>query len=121
METLAAGKWEGKFGLGIVQWTGARTKTLVTFYRKHAGSSATITKEQVIAAENEMILYDLKGSYSSVYTAWKKANSALNTAEAAQSAGALVCTKYEIPANKEQKAVTRGAKAADIYKIMTGQ
>ena len=40
METLAAGKWQGKFGLGIVQWTGARTKALVAMYRKHAGSGS---------------------------------------------------------------------------------
>ena len=121
METLAKGGWQGKFGLGIVQWTGARTAKLVECYRRHAGGAATITKAQAIAAENEMILNDLKGSYSGVYTAWKKANSgALDSAEAARSAGALVCTRYEIPVDKESKAVTRGNKAASIYKTMIG-
>ncbi|MDO4866210.1 MAG: phage tail tip lysozyme [Clostridia bacterium] len=121
METLSKGGWQGKFGLGIVQWTGARTAKLVACYRKHAGGAATITKAQAIAAENEMILNDLKGSYSGVYTAWKKANSgALDSEAAARSAGALVCTRYEIPANKESKAVTRGNKAASIYRTMTG-
>ena len=121
MEQLAEGGWEGKFGLGIVQWTGSRTKKLVSFYRKHAGSGNSITAEQVVAAENEMILHDLKGSYSGVYSAWKSANkSARDTAEAARSAGSLVCTRYEIPADKDSKAVTRGKKAVEIYRIMVG-
>lgn len=122
LDKLAEGKWEGKFGLGIVQWTGGRTRTLVKFYRKHAGEGSTaITAEQVMAAENEMILFDLTGAYASVYNAWKADNAdALNCADAAKSAGALVCTKYEIPVNKEAKAITRGSKAAEIYSIMVG-
>ena len=120
IEALAAGNWEGKFGVGIVQWTGGRTKKLVQMYRKHAGSGSGITAAQVMAAENEMILYDLKGDYANVYSAWKSANSSRDTAAAARSAGALVCTKYEIPVDKESKAVTRGNKAAEIYQIMMG-
>ena len=121
MDKLAEGKWQGKFGLGIVQWTGARTKTLVSFYRRHAGSGNRISAAQVVAAENEMILYDLRGSYAGVYTSWKNANGAKrNTEAAARSAGSLVCLKYEIPANKQSKAVTRGNKAAEIYRIMVG-
>lgn len=121
METLEAGKWQGKFGLGIVQWTGARTRILVKFYRKHAGEGGGITAAQVVAAENEMILYDLKGSYAGVYTGWKRANDALDTEEAARNAGAAVCLKYEIPANKETKAIARGNKAAEIYRAMMGR
>ena len=119
--SLAAGGWQGKFGLGIVQWTGARTKTLVSMYRKHADADGNLTASQVAAAENEMILYDFKGSYANVYAAWKQANAKkLTGAEAARSAGALVCTRYEIPADKEAKAVTRGSKAVEIYNIMMG-
>lgn len=121
LETLAEGKWQGKFGLGVVQWTGARTKVLVSFYRKRAGSGDKITAAQVAAAENEMILYDFRGSYKGVYNAWLGANaSALGTVEAARSAGSTVCLRYEIPVNKEAKAVTRGNKAVEIYKIMMG-
>ena len=123
MEKLAEGGWEGKFGLGIVQWTGGRTKTLVSFYRKAAGPDATkITRAQAIAAENQMIISDLKGGYSGVYSSWKNANSdgGLYTEEAAYSAGSIVCLRYEIPANKESKAVTRGNKAAEIFRIMVG-
>ena len=122
MDKLAAGKWEGKFGLGIVQWTGARTRTLVSFYRKHAGSGSTISAAQVAVAENEMILYDLKGSYASVYSTWKKNNSGkLASENAARDAGSIVCLKYEVPASKESKAVTRGNKAAEIYRVMVGK
>ena len=122
LDTLAAGKWQGKFGVGIVQWTGARTRTLVSFYRKHAGSGSSITAAQVAAAENEMILYDFKGSYAGVYTSWRNANKGNYASEAAaRSAGSIVCLKYEVPASKEAKAVTRGNKAAEIYRAMAGK
>ena len=67
-----------------------------------------------------MIISDLKGGYSGVYSSWKNANSdgGLYTEEAAYSAGSIVCLRYEIPANKESKAVTRGNKAAEIFRIM---
>lgn len=121
MDRLADGGWEGKFGLGIVQWTGARTKKLVAFYRKHAGASNAMTAAQVAAAENEMILYDFTGDYKGVYNSWKSSNkSDLQCAEAARSAGSIVCTKYEIPVDKDSKAVTRGNKAKEIYNIMMG-
>ena len=122
MNALAKGKWEGKFGVGIVQWTGGRTMKLLSFYRQHAGAgSATITAEQVMAAENEMILYDFKGDYAKVYTAWLNENAgALDTVDAAYSGGALVCTKYEIPVDKNAKAIIRGNKAKEIYQIMVG-
>ena len=69
-----------------------------------------------------MILRDFEGSYSSVHSAWKQANKAdPDSAKAARSAGALVCTRYEIPADKESKAITRGYKAAEIYRIMMGE
>lgn len=122
VNALSADGWKGKFGLGIVQWTGARTRTLTAMYRKHADANGNLTKERVAAAENEMILYDFKGDYARVYTNWKSENAGkLTGAEAARSAGALVCTKYEIPVDKESKAVTRGAKAQEIYGIMMGE
>ena len=128
MNDLDKGGWVGKFGLGCTQWTGRRTLRLLTFYRKYAGQgNPTITKEQVIAAEHDMILYDIKGTdskkgdYWHVYTGWRSANeNALYCPEAANSAGSWVCLKYEIPANKEESAVKRGKKAAEIYNIMVG-
>ena len=112
----------GKFGIGIVQWTGGRTRNLLRKYRKRAGEgNPKITKEQVIDAENEQILEDLQGDYKFVYNNWKKANeNARYCPEAANSAGSLICLKYEIPANKETSAVKRGKRAAEFYKIMVG-
>lgn len=122
VSSLAAGSWQGKFGLGLVQWTGGRTKTLVAMYRKHAAADGSLTAAQVAAAENEMILYDFKGSYAGVYNTWRSNNAGnLKSAEAARSAGALVCTKYEVPVDKESKAVTRGSKAVEIYSILMGE
>ena len=114
--------WHGKFGLGCTQWTGGRTRKLVALYRKYAGEgNPTITKDQVIAAEHDMILYDLQGDYKKVYTGWRNENiNGLYCPEAANSAGSWVCLKYEIPANKEESAVKRGKKAAEIYNIMVG-
>ena len=45
---------------------------------------------------------------------------ALDTVDAAYSGGALVCTKYEIPVDKNAKAIIRGNKAKEIYQIMVG-
>lgn len=121
VNALAADGWVGKFGLGLVQWTGPRTKTLVAVYRKHADAEGRLTAQQVAVAENEMILYDFRGSYAYVYNTWKSTNAGkLIGSEAARSAGALVCLKYEVPVDKESKSVTRGTKAVEIYGIMMG-
>ena len=122
LKKLSAGGWQGKFGVGITQWTGGRISKLISYYRKHATpGSATVTQDQAAAAEMDMILYDLRGDYKKVYDTWKKENaSALDCEESARSAGSIVCLKYEIPVNKEQQAVTRGKRAAKFYRIMTG-
>ena len=128
MVDLDKGGWVGKFGLGCTQWTGRRTLRLLTFYRKYTGQgNPTITKEQVIAAEHDMILYDIKGTdskkgdYWKVYTNWRDENlSNLNSAAAANRAGYRVCRYYEIPAGGEASAVERGKTAVKIYNIMVG-
>lgn len=121
VSSLAAEGWTGKFGLGLVQWTGGRTKTLLTYYRKKAGSASTLTQAQVIAAENEMILAELRGGYASVYTRWKNANAGkLTGPDAAASAASIFCLYYEIPANKETAAVARASEARSLYNAMMG-
>ena len=122
LSDLEQGKWEGKFGLGVVQWTGSETKKLVELYRAEAGNSNSITAAQVMAAENKLILSDLKGTYASVYNTWKENNSGdLDSESAASDAGSILCLKYEIPANKETKALARAIKAKEIYKVMLGK
>ena len=122
LKQLSAGGWQGKFGVGITQWTGGRIANLIKFYRKYASPGATtVTPDQAAAAEMDMILYDLRGDYKKVYNTWKKENAgALDCVESARSAGSIVCLKYAIPVNKEQQAVTRGNRAAKFYKIMMG-
>ena len=51
---------------------------------------------------------------------WKDSSGGTNSSTAAQSAGSIVCKKYEIPAGADQKAVTRGNDAANIYQAMMG-
>lgn len=109
----------GKFGLGCVQWTGTRTYTLVTLYLNVAGSSDTITKDQAQQAEALMISTELKSGYKYVYNSWKSScGSNTNSADAAYNAGSVVCKKYEVPADYNNKAVQRGNIAKDIYNAM---
>lgn len=111
---------KGKFGLGCVQWTGGRTYNLVQVYVKVAAGSDTVTKDQAYRAEALMISNELKGAYKYVYTKWKSNNSNIASVDAAYSAGSDICTKYEVPYNYKTKAVTRGNKAKEIYRIMMG-
>ena len=120
MEKLKAKNWkEGKFGLGCVQWTGGRTYSLVQLYLKECGNSNKITLEQATAAEGKMVIEEFSGSYKYIYTQWKSENSNTNSASAAYNAGHIVCRKYEVPADYNTKAVTRGNTAKELYNLMT--
>ena len=122
MADLEKGNWEGKFGLGIVQWTGEETGKLVKFYRAEAGSANTLTRAQVAMAENKLILSDMKNTYAYVHTQWKKENSGrLDSETAAANAASILCLKYEIPVSKETKAKQRAAVARKIYNVMVGK
>ena len=73
LEKLKEKKWtEGKFGLGCVQWTGERTYNLVKLYLKQNGGKEKIDMNQVILAENKMILNELQGEFKYIYNNWKK-------------------------------------------------
>lgn len=120
MEKLKAKNWnEGKFGLGCVQWTGSRTYSLVQLYLKECGNSNKITLDQATSAEGKMVIQELEGSYKKIYTTWKSNNSNTNSASAAYNAGHDICTKYEVPADYKNKAVTRGNTAKELYNLMT--
>ena len=123
MTSLARDNWnKGKFGLGCVQWTGDRTKTLVDLYVSYAKGSDRISLAQATQAEAEMIGNEFKGKYKSVYTSWRSSNSgSLNTAAGATAAGKIVCLKYEVPANASSQSVTRGGYAKQIFNIMMGK
>lgn len=118
---LEAGGYEGKFGLGCIQWTGSRTKTLIETYMEVANGSDTISKADISKAEGLMMIKELEKSYSYVYNGWKNKNSNVNSSDAAYSAGYDVCYKYEVPANREVKAVQRGDKSRLVYNVIIGK
>ena len=101
----------GKFGLGMIQWTGSRTTGLLEAYEKYCSSNYP-TVEECAKAEANYIVDELQGSHSYVYSSWKKGNMT------AQSAGEIVCRQYEVPANIDYQARTRGQNANAIYNVM---
>ena len=121
LDELAAAGFPGKFGLGSVQWTGGRTRNLMKMYMEEAGGNDTITLDQVIAAEVKMIKSELAGSYKYIRSRWMETyGDAPVSDDAAFSAGYRVCVSYEVPASYRSKAIDRGVKAVDIYKVMLG-
>ena len=116
--TLKSRGWPGKFGLGCVQWTGGRTYNLVQVYRTCAGGRDRITFNEAAEAECKMIIQELRGSYKSVYTNWKSANSGKTAEKAAYDAASRFCLYYEVPSNKSTKAVQRGNFAKKLYAVM---
>lgn len=120
MEKLKKDNWKkGAFGLGCVQWTFERTYTLFKLYENECGNSDKITLEQAIAAEGKMVIQELTGKYKNIYIDWKKNNPNLNCGKAAYNAGHMICIKYEIPQDYQNKADIRGNTSQDLYNIMT--
>lgn len=107
----AASGFTGKFGLGMIQWTASRTSGLLASYQKYASSDRP-TLEECIRAEVNFMADELKGSYSSVYAAWKAGS------KTASSAGDIVCRQYEIPADTAKQAAIRAQNASKIYDVM---
>lgn len=107
----AASGFKGKFGLGMIQWTGDRTTGLLEAYEKYCSSNKP-TVEECAKAEANYIVDELQGAYKNVYNNWK------NGTKTAQSAGEIVCKQYEVPANASQQAITRGQNANKIYNVM---
>jgi len=119
---LEAGGYEGKFGLGCIQWTGSRTKTLIETYMENSNGKDTITKAEVSKAEGLMMIKELKTSYKNVFNGWKNSNASnIDSADAAYNAGYDICFKYEVPANRAEKAKQRGALAKQVYDVLLGK
>lgn len=106
-----ASGYAGKFGLGMIQWTGSRTINLLQSYQKYASSDKP-TKEECIEAEVNFMIDELKGDYSYVYSSWKTGD------KTASSAGDIVCRKYEIPGDTANQAKIRAQNASKIYDVM---
>ena len=120
-DKLKKDKWQkGKFGLIIIQWNGERTSILVDLYLAEVNNADKINLEQVISAEGKMMIKELNNQYKSIYANWKKDNgNNLNTENAAFDAASKICIQYEIPSQKENKAIERGNTAREIYRVMT--
>ena len=120
IEKLHNQNWEkGKFGLGCVQWTGERTRTIFKLYLKEVNGSDNINFEQAATAEGKMIINELSNKFSDIYKNWKNQYSNnLNSEDAAYNAGEQICLNYEKPAEKNKKKFDRANLAKDFYNIM---
>ncbi len=104
-------------GLGSVGWSFSRMFNLLNLYREVCGYDDYITQNEVISAEVLMIIRELEGpTYKpTVYDAWKTANSSnLNTADAARSAGSIICSAYESPHDPDGDRKAERAELAGI-------
>ena len=117
----AAVSYEGKFGLGCVQWTGDRCMDLVDCYISECELVIFPSKEQCYRAESTLIVKELKpnGIKDFVYPEWKADYS--DKANAAYEAGSIICIKYEAPDDRFNKAIERGNSAQDIYAVLIGK
>jgi len=107
------------FGLGSIQWTFGRTRTLVSLYLKVNGNRSTISKGDALLAENQMIANELSGQYKYVSNSWGASHSGNpRSSKAAVDAGRDVCEKYEVPQNVGEQATVRGASAERIFSII---
>ncbi len=106
-----ASGYKGKFGLGMIQWTGDRTEGLLESYQKYASNDKP-TKEECITAEVNYMADELAGNYAKVYANWNKGE------KTASSAGDIVCRQYEIPRDTDNQAKIRAQNANNIYAIM---
>ena len=107
-----ASGYEGKFGLGMIQWTGSRTLGLLESYQNYASSDKP-TSEECIDAEVNFMLDELQGDYVQVYNTWKKGD------KTASSAGEIVCREYEKPKEKDAQSKNRAKNATKIYNVLT--
>ena len=123
MELLHNQGWKkGKFGLGCVQWTGERTRSLVKLYVNEAKGRDRININEATAAEGKMIINEFNGRYKKIYTEWKNYNmERIESSDAAYEAGSIVCRKYEVPADYMKKGDIRGNFAIKVYRIMLNE
>ena len=103
--------YAGKFGLGMIQWTGDRTGQLLESYKKYAKNDKP-TKEECIKAEVNFMIDELQGGEKKVYSAWKSGN------KTAKSAGDTICRQYVRPQDESSEAKKRSNNAKKIYELM---
>ena len=108
--------YAAKFGLGCVQWTGARTKNLIEYYIALYGIDTKLNKEMCYRAETKFMIQELTSdTYNHIYEEWN--TNYKGSSKAAYEAGRLICLKYEVPADREAASKKRGDMAQKIYDI----
>lgn len=104
-----------QFGLGMFQFTGARTSALLDEYQAFYNRTKENhpTKEQCLEIEISFALKELKSEdYRTIYESWKEGK------KTAYSAGDKFCKEYENPKDKDSQAIIRGNDAEKIYSVM---
>lgn len=91
---------------GICQWHNGRFTNLKKYCKKNNLNWKSLN------GQLKFLQYELSHSYKKV---WNKLNKTKNNEKGARDAAKYWCTVYEIPANKEQKAIERGNLAVDTY------
>lgn len=83
--------YQGKFGLGMVQWTDERTNGLLEYYKKYSkGDKPTL--DECIEAETEYMKYELGNTKKYIYDEWSNPERRDKTVD---SATEIIFTKYE--------------------------
>ena len=104
--------FKGKFGLGMIQWTGKRTSGLLDSYKKYCKNDKPTANECAKAEVNYMVDELKSKDYSHIYNDWKKGG------KGAGSAARYICNEYEKPADKNTQADLRAKNAVSIYRVM---
>jgi len=110
------GQYNGMFGLGIAQWTGDRTVSLMGYYNDYKNNDDEKDKpsfEKCVEIETDYFMYEIEeGDFKNVYKTWKDGG------QTSYNAGKIFCKEFEKP-NDEEREKSRGNEAIRIYSIMT--
>lgn len=91
---------------GICQWHAERKTNLINYCKENNLDYTTLE------GQLQFLKYELANSYSSIYNYMLNVK---NTADGAYDAGWYWCYYFEVPANRETVAVTRGNLAKNTY------
>lgn len=94
---------DGGTSYGLCQWHNERFTLLKNTYPDDYNT---------ISSQINFLFMELKGGYKTLYNKIIKAN---DTVSDAYNIASLFCLKYEIPADKEEKANTRGEYAKKLF------
>ena len=122
LEKLESDNWKkGKFGLGSLQWSEGRALHLVDHYNKQCNNRDKITKDEVTAAETNMIFEELNNTYNNIYLSWEKEYPNKDGISAAYKAGYMICVLYVKSSDSIKKSPQMGKHSVQVYDMMNGK